>query len=44
MKIHEYQAKDILRRFGVPVQPGEIATTPDEAERIARDFGVPVVV
>jgi succinyl-CoA synthetase beta subunit len=44
MKIHEYQAKDILRRFGVPVQPGKIATTADEAEAIAADFGVPVVV
>jgi succinyl-CoA synthetase beta subunit len=44
MKIHEYQAKDILRRFGVPVQPGQIATTPEEAERITREFGVPVVI
>ena len=44
MKIHEYQAKEILRRFGVPVQPGKIATTADEAERIATEFGVPVVV
>jgi succinyl-CoA synthetase beta subunit len=44
MKIHEYQAKEILRRFGVPVQPGKIATTADEAERIAAEFGVPVVV
>lgn len=44
MKIHEYQAKDILRRFGIPVQPGEVATTPDEAEAIARRFGVPVVI
>src|SRR5579883_2915279 len=44
MKIHEYQAKEILRRYGVPVQPGKIATTPDEAEAIAREFGVPVVI
>ena len=44
MKIHEYQAKDILRRFGVPVQPGKIATTPEEAERITQEFGVPVVI
>ncbi len=44
MKIHEYQAKDILRRFGVPVQPGKIATTVAEAEAIAAEFGVPVVV
>lgn len=44
MKIHEYQAKEILRRFGIPVQPGRVATTPDEAEAIAREFGVPVVI
>ncbi len=44
MKIHEYQAKDILRRFGVPVQPGKIATTAAEAEAIAAEFGVPVVI
>jgi len=44
MKIHEYQAKDILRRYGIPVQPGKVATTPDEAEAIAREFGVPVVI
>ncbi|HCI82686.1 MAG TPA: ADP-forming succinate--CoA ligase subunit beta [Ktedonobacter sp.] len=44
MKIHEYQAKDILSRHGIPVQPGRVATTPEEAEAIARDFGVPVVI
>jgi succinyl-CoA synthetase beta subunit len=44
VKIHEYQAKDILRRYGVPVQPGEVATTPEQAEEIARRFGVPVVI
>ena len=31
MKIHEYQAKGVLRRFGVPLLPGRSATTPDEA-------------
>jgi succinyl-CoA synthetase beta subunit len=44
MKIHEYQAKEILGRYRIPVQPGKVATTPDEAEAIAREFGVPVVV
>ncbi len=44
MKIHEYQAKEILRRYGIPVQPGEIATTPEQAEQIAQRFGVPVVI
>ncbi|HEX9036434.1 MAG TPA: ADP-forming succinate--CoA ligase subunit beta [Ktedonobacterales bacterium] len=44
MKIHEYQAKDILRRFGVPVQPGKVATTADEAGAIATEYGVPVMI
>ncbi|CAA9310891.1 MAG: Succinyl-CoA ligase [ADP-forming] beta chain [uncultured Gemmatimonadaceae bacterium] len=44
MNIHEYQAKDILRRVGVPIPPGDVATTPDEAEALARKYGTPVVV
>src|SRR5215813_11923040 len=44
MKIHEYQAKDILSRYGIPIQPGKVATTPQEAEQIAREFGQPVVI
>ena len=44
MNIHEYQAKEIFRRHGIPVPPGEVATTPEEAERIARSFGTTVVV
>ncbi len=44
MKIHEYQAKEILGRYGIPVQPGKVATTPEQAEQIAREFGVPVVI
>jgi succinyl-CoA synthetase beta subunit len=44
MNIHEYQAKEIFRGHGIPVPPGEIATTPDEAERIASGFGGTVVV
>jgi succinyl-CoA synthetase beta subunit len=44
MKIHEYQAKEILRRYGIPVQPGKVATTADEAQTIATEFGVPVMV
>jgi succinyl-CoA synthetase beta subunit len=44
VKIHEYQAKDILAQFGIPVQPGRIARTPEEAEAIARELGVPVVI
>jgi succinyl-CoA synthetase beta subunit len=36
MKIHEYQAKEILRRCGVPVPDGEMATTLEEAETAAK--------
>jgi succinyl-CoA synthetase beta subunit len=44
MNIHEYQAKEILRAHGIPVPPGEIATTPEEAEAIAARYGGQVVV
>ncbi len=44
MKIHEYQAKEILGSFGVPVPNGAVARTPEEAEEIARDLGGAVVV
>lgn len=36
MKIHEYQAKQIFARYGVPVPRGYLAVTPDEAEAAAR--------
>ena len=44
MNIHEYQAKELLRSIGVPIPPGRVAATPDEAGAIARDFGGTVVV
>jgi succinyl-CoA synthetase beta subunit len=44
VNIHEYQAKDIFRRHGIPVPPGEVASTPEEAEQIARQYGGTVVV
>ena len=44
MDIHEYQAKELLRSAGVPVPPGEVAETADEAEAIARKLGGRVVV
>ena len=44
MNIHEYQAKEIFRAAGIPIPPGEVAATPDEAEAIARRFGGTVVV
>ena len=39
MNIHEYQAKDILRKYGVAVLNGKVATTPDEAEAAAKALG-----
>ena len=44
MKIHEYQAKEILRQFGVPVPKGEVAETPAEARSVAQGLGGRVVV
>ena len=44
MNIHEYQARQILREHGVPVPPGAVASSADEAEAIARDLGGRVVV
>jgi succinyl-CoA synthetase beta subunit len=44
VNIHEYQAKDIFRKYGIPIPPGEVASTPEEAEAIARKFGATVVV
>ncbi len=44
MNIHEYQAKELLRKEGVPIPPGEVAKTAAEAEAIARKFGGTVVV
>src|SRR5688572_6542291 len=44
MNIHEYQAREILRSFGIPVPEGAIASTPEEAEAIAARFQGAVVV
>jgi succinyl-CoA synthetase beta subunit len=44
MDLHEYQAKEIFRGAGIPVPPGKVATTPEEAEAFAREFGGMVVV
>ena len=44
MNIHEYQAKDLLRAHGVNIPPGKVATTPAEAEAIAKEYGTAVMV
>ena len=44
MNIHEYQAKQLLREYGVPVPAGALATTPADAEAAARELLGDVVV
>ena len=44
MNVHEYQAAEILARYGVPVNPGRVAKQPEEAATIAAEFGGTVVV
>jgi succinyl-CoA synthetase beta subunit len=42
--LYEYQAKDIFAAHGVPVLPGSVADTPDEARAVAEELGTTVVV
>ena len=42
MRIHEYQAKELLRRFGVAVLRGRLAMTPGEAEEAATQLATPI--
>ncbi|RLC87466.1 MAG: ADP-forming succinate--CoA ligase subunit beta [Chloroflexi bacterium] len=44
MKLHEYQSKRLFAAHGVPIPRGDVATTPEEARRIAEELGTPVVV
>jgi succinyl-CoA synthetase beta subunit len=44
MNIHEYQAKQVLTQYGVPVPQGGVAFTPDEAVQVAEGLGGPVWV
>src|SRR5213592_4564585 len=44
MKIHEYQAKAILKKYGVPVPRGEETANPSEASDIAKRLGTTIVV
>src|SRR3974390_3216738 len=38
MKIHEYQGKELLQKFNVPVPPGGVAETPAEARQVAENM------
>ena len=44
MKIHEYQAKEVLASYGIPVPKGGVAATPAEAKEIASTLGDKVVI
>ena len=44
MNIHEYQAKEVLKRYGVPVPIGKVASTPQEAKAAAAELGGRCVV
>src|ERR687894_527522 len=44
MKIHEYQGKELLGRYGVPVPRGIVARSPEEAYHAAKELGTEVVV
>ncbi len=39
MKLFEYEAKKILKKYGIPVPKGDVASNSDEAEAIAREIG-----
>ncbi len=44
MKLYEYMAKEVFQQYRIPVPRGRVAAEPHEAEEIARELGVPVVV
>jgi succinyl-CoA synthetase beta subunit len=44
MNLHEYQGKELFARFGLPVLPGQVAATPEEARDIAASIGGLVVI
>src|SRR3972149_1819751 len=44
MKIHEYQAKEIFRKYGIPIPAGEVASSAGEARGLAAKFDKPVMI
>jgi succinyl-CoA synthetase beta subunit len=44
VKLHEYQAKEVFARYGVPVPRGRVAASADDARAIAQELGGRVVV
>ena len=43
MKIHEYQAKALMAKYGIPVPRGSMAASPEEARKVAEELGGRVV-
>ncbi len=44
MKLHEYQAKEVLANYGIPVPEGRVTYFPDEAWMVSMELGLPVVL
>jgi succinyl-CoA synthetase beta subunit len=44
MRLFEYEAKEAFRQAGIPLPPSGIATTPDEAAKVAKELACPVVI
>lgn len=44
MKLHEYQSKRLFAHYGIPIPPGDVATTPQRARQVAEELGGRVVV
>ena len=44
MKLYEYQAREIFKKYGIPVPPGDIAENPKRVREIAEQIGKPVVI
>ena len=44
MRLHEYEAKEVFEKYGIPVPEGKVAFSSKEAVEVARKVGLPVVV
>jgi succinyl-CoA synthetase beta subunit len=44
VRLHEYEAKEIFSKYGINIQQGGLAKTPEEAKQIATNIGMPVVI
>jgi len=44
MRLHEYHSKEIFNNFNIPIPSGRLASTPEEAKRIAEELNGPVVL